>query len=136
VSINASSQVVGISGPNGCSTTLAFLWEDGGPMVDLNTLVSSNSGIQLTEAVQINDRGEIAAQGPDVNGDNHAVLLIPCDEGHPGVEDCDYSMVEAGAAASRPSPAVRNASSRTLPQSLMRRMNRYHLPGPALGPRN
>lgn len=115
VSINASRQVVGISGPNGCSTTLPFLWEDGGRMVDLNTLVPANSGIQLVEAQQINDRGEIAAEGPDANGNNHAVLLIPCDESHPGVEGCDYDLTDAAAAASRlrPAPAIQSATGST-----------------------
>jgi len=106
VSINASGQVVGVSGPNGCSTTLPFLWEDGGPMVDLNKLVPANSGTQLTEAVQINNRGEIAAQGPDASGNNHAVLLIPCDENHPGVEGCDYSMVDAETLQQSAAPAT------------------------------
>jgi probable HAF family extracellular repeat protein len=95
VSINASGQVIGDSGPNGCSTTLPFLWKDGGPMVDLNTLIPPNSGLQLFEAGQINDRGEITVSASDSNGDNHAVLLIPCDENHPDVEGCDYSMVDA-----------------------------------------
>jgi probable HAF family extracellular repeat protein len=97
VSINASGQVLGYSGTN--SSTLAFLWEDGGPMVDLNTLVSFNSGIQLFEAGQINDRGEIAVDGVDANGHLHAVLLIPCDENHSGVEGCDYSLVDTSATA-------------------------------------
>jgi probable HAF family extracellular repeat protein len=98
-SINASGQVVGVSGPNGCSTTLPFLWEEGGPMVDLNTLVPPNSGILLVEAVQINDRGEIAVNGTDANNNNHSVLLIPCDEHHPDVSGCDYDLIDAETAA-------------------------------------
>lgn len=135
-SINASAQVVGNSSPDGGITNLPFLWEDGGPMVDLNTLVPPNSGIQLVEGVQINDRGEIATQGPDANGNNHSVLLIPCDENHLGVEGCDYSMVEAGVAVAQMTPAVHNASSRTLPQSFVRRMNRYPFPSFGASQRN
>jgi probable HAF family extracellular repeat protein len=105
LSINAPGQVVGISGPDSCS--IAFLWEDGGPLVDLNTLVPPNSGLYLTEAQQINDQGEIAVEGSDANGNNHAVLLIPCDDNHPGVEGCDYSMVDAAAVTRGQSPQAR-----------------------------
>lgn len=39
-----------------------------GTMVDLNTLVSSNkSGLSVAGAVNINDRGEIAGSGADMN---------------------------------------------------------------------
>jgi probable HAF family extracellular repeat protein len=119
--INNSGQVIGAWG-NG-----PFLWEDGGPMVDMNTLVPPNSGIQLVEAQQINDRGEIAVQGTDVSGNQHAVLLIPCDENHSGVEGCDYSMVDAATAAQRAErPYVPRAPQR-LTQS--RRSKGYHFPG-------
>jgi hypothetical protein len=97
-------------------------------MVDLNALVSPNSGIQLHEALQINNRGEIAGNGVDASGNNHSVLLIPCDGNHPGIEGCDYSLVEASAVVAKTTPAVRNTSSRTLP-STMRRMDRYRIPG-------
>jgi probable HAF family extracellular repeat protein len=123
-SVNASRQVVGYSGPNGCVTVLPFLWVDGGPMVDLNTLVSSTSGLRLYEADQINDRGEILAQGLDASLNNHAVLLIPCDENHPDVTGCDYSTVDATAAA-------QSATPRSIPNSAQRfvhpwRSKRFH----------
>jgi hypothetical protein len=47
-------------------------------MVDLNSLIPSNSGVQLTLALYINDSGEVAAHGTLSNGDQHAFLLIPC----------------------------------------------------------
>ena len=98
LSLNSKGQIVG--GSSDCFTFLhAFLWEDGGPMVDLNALVPSGSGLTLTEATSVNDRGEVAAQGILTNGDTHTALLIPCDENHPGLEGCDYSMVDAAEVA-------------------------------------
>jgi len=41
----------------------AFLWENGGPMVDLNTLIPAGSSLQLVFAFAINDRGEIVGAG-------------------------------------------------------------------------
>jgi len=130
--INSKVQVVGVSWD--CTSFLhAFLWEKG-HIVDLNTLVPPGSGVQLTYADRINERGEITANGALPNGDEHAFLLIPCDENHRGIEGCDYSTAETPPAAA-PSSAVRNSYSRTLPPSLLRRMNRYRFPGPAFGPR-
>jgi probable HAF family extracellular repeat protein len=100
--INSKGQMVGES-QGVCfpqaSRTRAFLWENGGPMLDLNTLIPSGSGLQLVGAVDINDRGEIVGSGVLPNGDFHAILLIPCDENHPNIEGCDYSMVEESATA-------------------------------------
>lgn len=64
----------------------AFLWEDGGPMIDLNTLVPADSTLILTYAVAINDRGEIVGFGvpkgvepKNYEQQGHAFLLIPID---------------------------------------------------------
>ncbi len=44
--INSLDQVVGFSGACDGSTSHAFLWENG-EIVDLDTLIPSNSGVQL-----------------------------------------------------------------------------------------
>jgi probable HAF family extracellular repeat protein len=97
IAINSSEQVVGNT------NTGTFIWENGGSMVNLSTLISSNSGIQLNEIGRINDRGEISANGSDASGNNHDVLLIPCDENHPDVAGCDYDLIDAETAAARSS---------------------------------
>ena len=98
-SINSKHQIVGSLSPDCLMDGRAYLWENGGPMVDLNTLVTPGSGLSLITAVFINDRGEIAATGKFPNGDERAVVLIPCDDGHPDVEGCDYGMVSVTAEA-------------------------------------
>jgi probable HAF family extracellular repeat protein len=77
LSINAASQVVGHADECAGSGSHAFLWEKNGPAMDLNTLVAPGSGVTLTRATHITDRGEITAQGTLANGDEHAFLLIP-----------------------------------------------------------
>ena len=69
-------------------------------MVDLNTLIVPASTTYVTDAVLINDHGDIGCLGKDP-GDtaNHACLLIPCDENHPGIEGCDYRLADPSAAA-------------------------------------
>jgi probable HAF family extracellular repeat protein len=131
-SINDKTQVTASSSPCDGSPDHAVLWENGGPMVDLNDLVS---GADMTlSGSYINDRGEITGIGTLANGDLHAFLLIPCDEQHPGVEGCDYSMVDASAAPQM-TPAVHSPTTLLHP-SLMRRMNRYRFPGFGVGPGN
>jgi hypothetical protein len=46
-------------------------------MVDINTLVLPGSDIEIVDAYDINDRGEIAGVGVLPNGDQRGVLLIP-----------------------------------------------------------
>lgn len=105
--VNSHGQVVGTSEnrelclvPTGQH---AFLWEKGGPMVDLNSVIPPHPNLQLTFAVAINDRGEIAGFGvppgcapQDYEQCGHAYVLLPCD----GDEHCRNSKVGNDSAAS------------------------------------
>jgi probable HAF family extracellular repeat protein len=94
-SINSKGQIVGASAAVcGGNLTHGFLWEQGGPAIDLDTLVAPSSDLSLIAPISINDRGEIAGYAMLANGDTHAFVLIPCDDDHPNVEGCDYSMVD------------------------------------------
>ena len=107
--INSRSQIVGDSMPCDFSAVTAFLWENGS-LVDLNTLVSPNTPFFLFTSSFIDDRGQIAAFGTLANGDAHALLLIPCDDDHPGIEGCDYTMVDASAAEAAPPQTAQTRS--------------------------
>jgi probable HAF family extracellular repeat protein len=108
LSINENTQVVGISGDTNCASTRAFLWEHGGAMVDLNSLISSDSGIYVTFASTINDRGEIGGVGVLPNGDEHAVLLIPCSETDKtcATETSAGAVPRAGSGLSKQTPST------------------------------
>jgi probable HAF family extracellular repeat protein len=132
-SINSHGQIVGFGSGDCFNEDHAALSENGGSLVDLQTLVLPGSGVTLTNAIFINDQGEIAARGVLSNGDGRAVVLTPCDENHPGVEGCDYSMVDAATAA-KTAAAAQNAARPHVPsttQSLSRSpwSNRYHMRG-------
>ncbi|HEX6284134.1 MAG TPA: hypothetical protein VFZ71_04640, partial [Pyrinomonadaceae bacterium] len=71
--VNNNAEVVGYSTlPGGARR--AFRWTTDGGMKDLNTLLPANSGWVLTEAWDINDRGQIAGNGLH-NGLNRAFRL-------------------------------------------------------------
>jgi probable HAF family extracellular repeat protein len=135
LSINSKGQVVGASQSDagGCNRwTTAFLWENGGPIVDLNTLILPGSGVHLNAGLWSNDRGEIVAAGNPPGCDNGDIcgltyVLIPCDENHPGIEGCDYSMVDAAAATQDSEP--RNLPKATQRSPRSQRTPLYHLPG-------
>jgi probable HAF family extracellular repeat protein len=84
--LNTHGQVVG--GSTDCkSFQHATLWEDDGPMIDLNSLIAPGSGWQLTVAFNINEHGVILSQawpaGSTPNGESdHLVLLFPCEDGN------------------------------------------------------
>jgi probable HAF family extracellular repeat protein len=134
LSINSANQIVGFSATCDGSVFHAFLWENG-KIVNLNSLISLGSDMQLLVADNINNRGEIAGFGVLPNGDGHAFLLVPCDDKHPGVEGCDYSMMEASTTASV-EPTIHATPGRRLPIVLWRRGNRFHLPRPVIGQTN
>jgi probable HAF family extracellular repeat protein len=97
LSINSQSQITGAS--TSCTEYQhAFLWENGGPMIDLNSLIHPGSALTVREGDEINDRGEIAGKAVLANGDLHAVLLVP--DG-----DCD-EWCDASIAASQNSAAI------------------------------
>ena len=108
--INSEGQIVGNSFPCAGGPGHGFLWQNGF-MTDLNALLPPGSSLTPEgDGAVINDRGEIAEMGVLPDGDIHAFLLVPCDENHSGIEDCDYSMVEASTAVAgeeaRPAPAT------------------------------
>ena len=84
----------------------------------------------LTGAAWINDKGEIVTRGVRMGcGDadicGHAVLLLPCDENHPGIEGCDYSVAEVADEPSRTHDRFLDASPKS-PAVLFQRRNRFH----------
>jgi probable HAF family extracellular repeat protein len=74
--INSRGQAIGTS--TDCMGTFEhmFLWENGS-IHDLTAMILPGSDVEVFEAWDINDRGEIAAVGVLPNGDQHAVLLVP-----------------------------------------------------------
>jgi hypothetical protein len=66
-----------------------WLWEKGGPPVELTSLIPADANVHIMDARNINDAGEIAAIATLPNGDQHAVLLIPIDR-----DDCEDTGCE------------------------------------------
>ncbi len=106
-SSNSKGQIVGNSIP--CDIdgpSLPFLWENGGPMVDMNSLIPPGSGLVLREGFFINEAGEIAGVADLENGDQHAFLLIPR-------EGDDHAGESEIATQSDELPAVQSPSNTT-----------------------
>jgi probable HAF family extracellular repeat protein len=135
--INSKDQVVGNS--SDCVTPLhGFLWENGGPMVDINLLISPSSDFEIFDTLNINDRGEITGDGLLPDGSARSFVLIPCDEHHPGECD-DYSMIEVPTQQNSSSASTKQGSEPQLsPVERVRSMlrQRYHIPGQPSAPRD
>ncbi|MGA7317748.1 MAG: hypothetical protein WBX22_27710 [Silvibacterium sp.] len=141
--VNLWGQVVGyfsVSGRTEPPFRHPFIWEKNGPMVDLNTLIPANSGLELVTADNINERGEIVGVGvparcfPDSCG--HLFLLIPSpsddsegyqDKGEspnaPVQSDTEPTAVRLASTQAPLTPEERVASWRAQTAS------RYHLAG-------
>jgi probable HAF family extracellular repeat protein len=145
--LNSKRQVVGASRMADGITLHAFLWENGGPIVDLNDLIPQNSRLQLIRAENINERGEIAGIGVPAGCEpvdeevcGHAYLLVPdgdCDN------DCEQrianSQAEAELRRQSATSTTKPAESQQLtPAERFRSMirQRLHLPGSRPVPRD
>ncbi len=120
-------------------------------MIDLNTLIPANSSLQLADAFNINDHGEITGLGtplgvlaiPDGIG-LHPFLLIPCGEGTS--QSCEGNPEAAPAATGTNVPPITKPSTTSrrgprTPHGIVdarraRLAQRYHIPGPTTGPTN
>ena len=91
--LNDLSQIVGRSETEE-GERHAVLWEDG-EIADLNDLLTEPFPYTLVEAVDINNRGQIACRAEDASGGSWAVLLNPIPE--PGA----LLLAVGGAAALR-----------------------------------
>ena len=112
--INSKSQILGESDSADCvyyDGASPFLWEHGS-LVDLNNLIPPNSPMQVVYAYTINDRGEIAGNGWDANGNEHSIRLIPCDDEHPDVDGCDYSLVDSRSELTPPTASASLAAAK------------------------
>lgn len=75
--INDRGEVVGFS-IDSMFNFRAFLWRDK-KLIDLNTLIPTDSPLYLQQALSINDAGEIVGQGVTKSGELHAFLATPCE---------------------------------------------------------
>lgn len=135
--VNSSGQVVGRSRTGSPTSSLqhAFLWEHGGPMIDLNTLMPASSDVLLTDACCITEDGEIVATGTLATGDVRTILLIPCEEGTAACGDAAEAAVSTTHNNLMP-PLNRSTTSTTRPMPSETTVTwrarwalRYKLPG-------
>jgi probable HAF family extracellular repeat protein len=99
LSISNLGDVGGVSFPAGSLLTTAtaspraFIRPDGGKPVDLNSLVTGNTGLHLFTACSINSRGEVIGLAFDAQGNFHGYLATPSNE--------DWDASDASSAAMR-----------------------------------
>ena len=81
--INTAGQIVGTAvfpiksyHPFRPGKHVGFIYRNG-VLVDLNALIPSNSGFTITDAIGINDSGQILCTATNTSGNAHAVLLTP-----------------------------------------------------------
>jgi hypothetical protein len=65
------------------------------PPVELTSLIPADANVHITDALNINDAGEIAAIATLPDGDYHAVLLVPIDRDNCDDTGCDPDSARA-----------------------------------------
>ncbi len=145
--INQPGQVVGASRVGVPFDNRAFLWENGGPIVNLNDLIPTHSSLTLVYAFDINSNGVIAGTGvpagclpQDVDSCGRAYLLIPngdCDD------RCEQRLTEsqrnrdAAAQLARSQTPISKTEAPMTPAERVRSMMRQsHIPGRPSLPRD
>lgn len=129
---NSQGQIVGTSRVSP-TRVHAFLWENGGPMVDLNDLVSPKSDVVLDSPNAIADNGEIAVNGLPVGCDNidvcgHPYVLIPDGDADDDVE-ARITASQSRAAIAQDAPLMTQPSKASLSpieraREMMRQLHR------------
>jgi probable HAF family extracellular repeat protein len=107
--VNASGQVIGTSTDCHGTRLHIFVSDNGGPMIDLNAFVPPDSGERIDDPRFINASGIIAGQAILPNGDEHAVVFVPC--GNDSDSDCREASGNSNAVMSRPAPNKSSAVS-------------------------
>jgi len=131
--INARHQIVGRSFSCDFSILRAVLWDEEVP-IDLNSLIPKKSSLQLVEAVDINDRGEIFGRGLPAGCDNedlcgHDFVLVPCGSGNtPGCDGNSANDARSGSTAmtGSASAAQRSKLTAAFVAKLRTRLNQPH----------
>ena len=77
VGINNNGLIVGYTYGSDGSEIRAFISDQGGALVDLNTLIRKPHGLNVLAAYYINDRNEIVGFALTNTGEIHPVVLIP-----------------------------------------------------------
>jgi probable HAF family extracellular repeat protein len=77
IGINNKREIVGYTFTNDGSELRGFASDNGGGIVDLNTLVRKLHGLYILAAYYVNDRGEIVGIAETKKGDIHPVVLVP-----------------------------------------------------------
>lgn len=105
--LNNLGQVVGLSA-TGSGAMHAFVWQKGA-MVDLNSLLTANSGWELTSGELINDQGRIAGSGSRAGADQAFVLDLAAGNNPPVANagpdqnvECQSQVVLDGSASADP----------------------------------
>jgi probable HAF family extracellular repeat protein len=103
--LNNKGDAVGLTVDGTTFNMRAVLFHDN-QLLDLNTLIPSNSGWYLQFGGSINDAGEIVGWGT-INGNTHAFLATPCHTDQNGSQCRDISVAEdkSNGTALVPTPA-------------------------------